>query len=102
MLLPVASPLANAEPNYPPVFYKISADTFSTRVGGHISFTAQTFKPGSSVTFSVTADGQTVSGGSASANAKGIAYRTITFDTLGANTVTVNGTSDEDAPLQLS
>lgn len=102
LLLPVALPVANAEPNYPPVFYKISAETFTARVGGKIAFTAQTFKPGTAVDFAVAADGTTVSSGSTSAGADGIAHRTVTFTVAGGNTVTVTGTSDQGSPLSLT
>ncbi len=102
LLTPIALPLANAEPNYPPTFYKISADSFSTRVGGKIDFKAQTFQSGSTVTFDVAADGSTVDSGSTNADGKGVARQTITFKVVGTNTVTMKGTSDKGEPLTLT
>ncbi len=102
LLTPIALPLANAEPNYPPTFYKISADSFSTRVGGKIDFKAQTFQSGSIVTFDVAADGSTVDSGSTDADGKGVARQTITFKVVGTNTVTMKGTSDKGEPLTLT
>jgi len=101
LLMPVALPLANAEPNYPPTFYKISADSFSTRVGGKIDFKAQTFQAGSTVDFDVAADGSTVTSGSTNADGKGVARQTITFRVAGTNTLTMSGTSDKGQPLTL-
>ena len=101
LLVPVALPLANAEPNYPPSFYKISADSFSTRVGGKIDFKAQTFQAGSTVDFNVAADGSTVASGSTNADGKGVARQTITFRVVGTNTLTMSGTSDKGQPLTL-
>jgi hypothetical protein len=101
LLVPVALPLANAEPNYPPTFYKISADSFSTRVGGKIAFKAQTFQAGSTVDFAVAADGSTVASGSTNADGKGVARQTITFRVVGTNTLTMSGTSDKGQPLTL-
>jgi hypothetical protein len=102
LLVPVALPQANAEPNYPPSFYKISADSFSTRVGGKIEFKAQTFQSGSTVNFDVAADGTTVTSGSTDADRKGVARETITFRVVGTNTLTVTGTSDKGQPLTLT
>ena len=102
LLVPVAIPMANAEPNYPPTFYKITADSFSTRVGGKIAFKAQTFQSGSTVDYEVVADGSTVTSGSTNADGKGVARQTITFRVAGTNTVTFSGTSDKDEPLTLS
>jgi len=102
LMLPVALPVANAEPDYVPVFYKITADTFAAKVGGKIAFTAQTFKGGSAVGYDVVADGASVTSGSTTADAKGIARQTITFTVAGKNTVTMSGTSDKGEPLSLS
>lgn len=101
LLLPVSLPMAHAAPDYPPAFYNISANTFSAKVGQSIEFKAQTFKAGSPVAFRVTADGATVSSGSTSADAKGVANQSITFTVVGTNTVEMSGTSDKDAPLSL-
>jgi LPXTG-motif cell wall-anchored protein len=102
LMLPVALPIAHAEPDYPPVFYKISANTFTAKVGGHIAFKAQKFVAGSSVRFQVSAAGAFVTGGSTTADSSGIARQTITFTVAGTNRVTMSGTSDKGQPLSLS
>lgn len=101
-MLPVALPMAHAEPDYPPSFYKISADTFSGRVGASIAFTGQTFEAGSTVEYAVTAGGATVESGTAQANGSGLARTTITFTVAGTNTVTMTGTADTGKPLPLT
>jgi LPXTG-motif cell wall-anchored protein len=102
LMLPVALPTANAEPDYPPVFYKISADTYMAKVGAKISFKAQTFQANSAVSYDVAAAGASVASGSTSANADGIARKTITFTVEGTNRVTMSGTSDQGEPLSLA
>jgi hypothetical protein len=102
LLVVVTALPASAEPNYPPSFYRISADSYTTHKGGRIGFTAQTFAPGSAVTFKVTVDGAAVATTSTTATGAGLASRALTFNTEGANTVSVSGTSDENAPLQMS
>ena len=101
LMLPVALPQAHAEPDYPPSFYKISATTFSAKVGDTIDFKAQTFKSGSPVTFEVLADGDSVSSADVNADGKGIARQSLTFTVVGQNTVTASGTSDKGTPLSL-
>jgi LPXTG-motif cell wall-anchored protein len=101
LMLPVALPMAHAEPDYPPSFYQISASTFNARVGESIDFKAQTFEAGSAVSFDVSVDGSSVTSGSTSANSEGIARKTITFTVEGTNTVTMSGTSDKGEPLSL-
>ena len=102
LALPMSLAPAYAEPDYPPVFYKISAESFSARVGQSLDFTAQTFASGSRVSVDVTVDDENVSSGSASANGRGIAKTSVTFTTVGVNTVTMSGTSDQGDPLALS
>ena len=102
LALPMSLAPAHAEPGYPPVFYKISAESFSARVGQTLDFTAQTFASGSRVSVDVTTDGDTVSSGSASANSRGIAKTSVKFTVAGVNTVTMSGTSDQGDPLRLS
>lgn len=102
LLLPVALPTASAEPDYPPIFYKISASTFMARVGQQISFKAQTYDANSAVSWEVVAGGSTVASGSTQANADGIARQTIRFTVAGTNRVTMSGTSDKGEPLSLS
>ena len=101
LMLPVALPSAHAEPDYPPSFYKISASTFTARVGQSIDFKAQTFEAGSAVSFDVSADGGSVTSGSTNADARGIARQSITFTVVGDNTLTMSGTSDQGRPLTL-
>ena len=101
LMSPVALPSAHAEPDYPPSFYKISASTFTARVGQDIDFKAQTFEAGSAVSYDVAADGGSVTSGTTNADARGIARQSITFTVVGANTVTMSGTSDQGRPLNL-
>ncbi|MFL6180399.1 MAG: LPXTG cell wall anchor domain-containing protein [Actinomycetes bacterium] len=100
LALPMALP-AQAEPDYPPSFYKISAEAFNARVGQALKFTAQTFKSGSAVAVDVSVAGKSVDSGSAKANAKGLATTSVTFTTVGVNTVTMSGTSDKGDALAL-
>jgi len=102
VMSPVALPSAHAEPDYPPSFYKISASTFTARVGQAIDFKAQTFQAGSAVSFDVAADGGSVTSGTTNADARGIARQSITFTVVGANTVTMSGTSDQGRALNLN
>jgi len=102
LLLPVALPVASAQTDYPPSFYKISAESFTARVGGKIAFKAQTFQAGSAVDFRVSSAGALVTSGTTTADAAGIARQTITFTVEGKNTVTMSGTSDKGRPLTLS
>jgi LPXTG-motif cell wall-anchored protein len=100
-LVPLAG-TASAKPDYPPVFNKITADSFVTPRGGSITFTARTFVAGATVSYSAAAGGSTVVNGTAPANAKGIVVRGITFDVAGRNTVTFSGTSSKGQPLSMS
>jgi len=102
LALPMSLAPAFAEPDYPPVFYKISAESFSARVGQSLGFTAQTFASGSDVAVGVTVEGDDVSSATASANGRGIAKTSVKFTTAGVNTVTMSGTSDQGDPLSLS
>ena len=101
LMSPVALPSAHAEPDYPPSFYKISASTFTARVGQSIDFKAQTFQDGAVVSFDVAADGGSVTSGTTNADARGIARQSITFTVVGDNTLTMSGTSDQGRPLTL-
>jgi len=100
LAMPMALP-AQAEPDYPPSFYKISAEAFNARVGQALKFSAQTFKSGSAVAVDVSVSGNSVESGSAKANAKGVAATSVTFTTVGVNTVTMSGTSDKGDALSL-
>ena len=102
LALPMSLAPAFAEPDYPPVFYKISAESFSARVGQSLDFTAQTFASGSDVAVEVTVEDDDVSSATASANGRGIAKTSVKFTTAGVNTVTMSGTSDQGDPLSLS
>jgi len=102
LMLPLALPVAHAEPDYPPSFYKISAPSFTARVGGTIPFTAQTFQAGSAVSYSVVSGAKSVTSGSVNADNKGVARQSITFTVAGKNTVTMSGTSDQGKDLSLS
>lgn len=100
--VPLGLAPAQAEPDYPPSFYKISAEAFNARVGQSLSFRAQTFQAGSSVAVDVSVGNRSVGSSSAKANAKGIASTAVTFTTAGVTTVTMSGTSDVGDPLSLS
>ncbi|HEX5017706.1 MAG TPA: LPXTG cell wall anchor domain-containing protein [Actinomycetes bacterium] len=101
LALPMGLP-AQAEPDYPPSFYKISAEAFNAKVGQSLKFTAQTFKSGSTVAVDVSVGDDAVSSKSATANSKGVASTSVKFTTVGVNTVTMSGTSDQGDPLSLS
>lgn len=96
------APAAHAEPDYPPSFYQISAESFRAKVGGTVKFTAQTFRSGSEVAVDVSVDGDSVGTGNATANGKGVATTDVTFTVAGVNRVTMSGTSDQGEPLSLS
>ncbi len=102
LALPMGMAPANAEPDYPPSFYQINAESFRAKVGTSVKFTAQTFSSGSDVAVDVSVDGDSVGSGSATANGKGIATTEVTFTVVGVNRVTMSGTSDQGEPLSLS
>ena len=58
--MPIGMAPANAEPDYPPSFYQITATSFNAKVGGTVKFTAQTFDAGSAVAVDVSVDGTSV------------------------------------------
>jgi 2',3'-cyclic-nucleotide 2'-phosphodiesterase/3'-nucleotidase len=101
LAMPMGLAPAFAEPDYPPSFYKISAEAFNARVGDHLKFSAQTFQSGAKVAVDVSVDGSSVGSASATANAKGVATTEVTFTTTGVNRVTMSGTSDKGDPLSL-
>ena len=102
LAMPIGMAPANAEPDYPPVFYKISASSFNAKVGQSVTFTAQTFRSGSAVAVDVSVDGASVGSSGASANGKGIARTSVKFTVVGVNRVTMSGTSDTGEDLALS
>ena len=102
LALPMGMAPANAETNYPPVFYQITATSFNAKVGGSVTFTAQTFSAGSAVDVNVSADGSSVGKSTATANKKGIATSKVTFTVVGVNSVTMSGTSDTGEDLSLT
>ena len=102
LAMPIGMAPANAEPDYPPVFYKISASSFNAKVGQSVTFTAQTFRSGSAVAVDVSVDGASVGSSGASANGKGIATTSVKFTVVGVNRVTMSGTSDTGEDLALS
>lgn len=104
LFMPIGlAPAANAEPDYPPSFYKISAERYTATVGQRIKFTAQTFRSGSAVTVDVTESGAPAAdSATVTANRKGIAKATVRFTVEGINTVTMSGTADDGRPLALS
>ena len=102
LAMPMGMGTANAEPDYPPKFYKISASSYTTPQYRSITFTAQTFRSGSAVAVDVSVDGASVGSSGASANGKGIATTSVKFTVVGVNTVTMSGTSDSGEPLALS
>lgn len=101
LLAPLASP-ASAEPDYPPKFNKITASTFVVQRHGTVRFTAQYFKPGSTVRYKVVAHGRVVFRGVSVADAKGVVHQSIRFNVVGKNTVSFSGTSFKGKPLTLS
>ncbi len=103
LAMPIGLAPANAEPGpYPPVFYKITASSFTAKVGQSVKFTAQTFRSGSAVAVDVSVDGASVGSSGASANGKGIATTSVKFTVAGINKVTMSGTSDTGEDLALS
>jgi LPXTG-motif cell wall-anchored protein len=102
LAMPIGMAPANAEPDYPPVFYQISASSFNAKVGGTVKFTAQTFASNSAVDVDVSVDGDSVGSGNATADRKGVANTKVTFTVAGVNTVTMSGTSDTGEELSLS
>jgi LPXTG-motif cell wall-anchored protein len=102
LALPMGLAPAMAEPDYPPSFYKISAESSTARLGQSLDFSAQTFAKRSTVSVDVTVDGDSVDSGSTTANRDGVAKTSVTFNTLGVNTVTMSGTSDRGEALSLS
>lgn len=98
--VPAAAP-AWAEPDYPPVFNQISASSFVVARGGVLTFRVQTFVPGSSVTYAVTAPTGQAASGTGAADAKGVVRQGITFDQAGVNRVAFSGTASEGGPLEL-
>ena len=102
LAMPIGMGTANAEPDYPPKFYKITASSFSAKVGQSVTLTAQTFRSGSAVAVDVSANGASVGSSGASANGKGIATTSVTFTVVGVNRVTMSGTSDTGEDLALS
>ncbi len=102
LAMPMGMAPANAETDYPPVFYQITATSFNAKVGGSVTFTAQTFSSGSAVAVDVSEGGESVGTSSATANKKGIATSRVTFTVAGVNRVTMSGTSDTGEDLSLS
>jgi LPXTG-motif cell wall-anchored protein len=102
LAVPLGMAPANAETNYPPVFYQITATSFNAKVGGSVTFTAQTFSAGSAVDVNVSADGSSVGKSTATANSKGVATSKVTFTTVGVNSVTMSGTADTGEDLSLT
>jgi len=82
---------ANAEPNYPPHFNKITASRHTVCKGGKVKFRAMYFKPRSTVTWQVTKTSMVLATGSVKANKKGVVKKTLTFTSPGTNFVTFSG-----------
>lgn len=93
---------ANAQTDYPPTFYQITATKFSGKVGSSITFTAQTFAASSNVKVDVRARGSLVGSSTTTADARGIATSDVTFTVVGVNDVTMSGTSDTGEDLSLT
>ena len=102
LALPMGMAPANAQTDYPPVFYQITASSFTAKVGGSVTFNAQTFSAGSAVDVNVSADGSSVGRSTATANDKGVATSKVTFTVVGVNSVTMSGTSDTGEDLSLT
>jgi LPXTG-motif cell wall-anchored protein len=102
LAMPIGMSPANAEPDYPPKFDKITASSFSAKVGQSVTLTAQTYRAGSAVAVDVSVDGASVGSSGASADGKGVATTSVTFTVAGVNRVTMSGTSDTGEDLALS
>jgi LPXTG-motif cell wall-anchored protein len=102
LAVPMGMGSANAQPDYPPKFYKISANTYTATIGSSVRLTAQTFRAGSPVAVDVSVDGSSVGTSSAKANSRGIATTSVTFTVAGVNRVTMSGTSDTGEDLSLA
>ena len=101
LAMPLGMTAANAEPDYPPKFYKITASAYTAKVGQAVQFTAQTFRSGSAVAVDVSAEGASDASSGAQANGKGIAKTSVTFTVAGVNRVTMSGISDTGEDLAL-
>lgn len=103
LFMPFGLAPAHAEPDYPPSFYKISANTYSTTIYRSVRFTAQTFESNSAVSVDVSVAGESVADtATVRADGDGVAKATVTFTVEGINTVTMSGTADDGRPLALS
>lgn len=103
LFMPIGLAPAHADPDYPPSFYKITAERYNATIGDTLRFTAQTFRSGSTVTVDVTESGAPAAdSATVKANGKGIARATVTFTVEGINTVTMSGTADDGRPLALA
>ncbi len=103
LFMPLGLAPAHADPDYPPSFYKITAERYTATIGQRIQFTAQTFRSGSTVTVDVTESGApSADSATVTANRKGIAKASVTFTVEGINTVTMSGTADDGRPLALA
>lgn len=103
LFMPLGLAPAHADPDYPPSFYKITAERYTATIGQRIQFTAQTFRSGSTVTVDVTESGApSADSATVKANRNGVAKATVTFTVEGINTVTMSGTADDGRPLALA
>jgi len=102
LAVPMGMGSANAMPDYPPKFYKISANQYTATIGSSVRLTAQTYRAGSAVAVDVSVDGSSVGTSSAKANSRGIATTSVTFTVAGVNRVTMSGTSDTGEDLSLA
>jgi LPXTG-motif cell wall-anchored protein len=102
LAVPLGMAPANAEPDYPPRFYKISANAYTAQIGDTIKLTAQTYRSGSAVAVDVSVDGSSVGTSDAKANSRGVATTSVTFTVVGVNRVTMSGTSDTGEDLSLA
>ena len=103
LFMPLGLAPAHAEPDYPPSFYKITAERYTATIGQRIQFTAQTFRSGSQVTVDVTESGApSADSATVKANRNGVAKATVTVTVEGINTVTMSGTADDGRPLALA
>ncbi len=102
LVVPLGMAPANAEPDYPPRFYKISANAYTAQIGDTVKLTAQTYRSGSAVAVDVSVDGSSVGTSDARANSRGVATTSVTFTVVGVNRVTMSGTSDTGEDLSLA
>ena len=83
--------VANAEPNYPPHFNKITTSRSTVCKGGKVVVKAMYFQSFSTVSWQITHNSTVLNSGTVVANKKGRVMIKPTFNTPGLNMITVSG-----------